>query len=122
MSVPTYGEMRTRAERIADGNLKERIIDGLEFLQVQYGKSFAEQINCDTLDLSEGYHCVLGQLGGGHFDEALLFFEKDVDWATAHGFYVPWRPEQTSYDYQAWAVLDDAWHAVLCDKEAIPTY
>lgn len=114
MSKPTYDEMRTRAQRIYDDDVKAGVLAGIKVLQKEYGDEWVDKINCDTLDLSEGAQCVLGQVCGD-FDygvEALTDDgEYDLEWAQEHGFY----SEDGEYEK-----LDEAWHAVLCDKEHVP--
>lgn len=115
MSTPTYGEMRTRAERIYDEIIKERVLAGLEALQRDYGDAWVEKIDCEELDLSNEAQCVLGQVYGS-FDDGLSEIVPEGNtahliWARDHGFY------DDDCDYSD---LDEAWHAILCDKEAIP--
>lgn len=112
MSKPTYGEMRTRAERVYDSEVRDAVLAGLTVLQDKFGDGWEREINCDTLDMSEGAHCVLGQIYGDYDEgvEQMLDGDYDNDWTVDHGF-------NTNGDFQN---LDEAWHAVLCDKEAIP--
>lgn len=114
MSKPTYGEMRTRAERIRDEAVKTGVLAGIKFLQAHYGDEWVERIDCEALDLSNGSRCILGQLEG-EYDDGISMLAPDWadgnEWAASHGFY--------DYD-DSYGHLDEAWHAVLCDKEAIP--
>ena len=113
MSKPTYGEMRTRAERIADQKVKDAVLAGLSALQAAHGDGWVEEINCRSLNLAHSEFCVLGQIYGEYEDgvEAMCGRDGayDHDWAVEHGFNT-----DGSFD-----VLDDAWHVVLCDKEAV---
>lgn len=104
----TYSEMRTRAERLRDEKIKKQVLKGLKTLQKKHGDDWVEKIDCETLDLSEGAQCVLGQVYGD-FDLGVdsLHGEWDLEWAEKRGFY------RDSGDYDD---IDKAWHVVLCDK------
>ena len=112
MSKPTYGEMRTRAERVYDAEVKESVLAGLAVLQAAWGDGWVERINCATLDLASESRCVLGQLYGDYESGCAALAEEDLDddWGTYYGFNTYGNMEE----------LDDAWHAVLCDKEETP--
>lgn len=117
MSKPTYGEMRTRAERIYDEVLKIRILAGLEALQAEFGDEWVEKIDCETLDLSSGSECVLGQTCGGYMEGVVMLNKEgkyNAQWASSHGF------TALNGGCESWWELDESWHAILCDKQPIP--
>lgn len=122
MSKPTYGEMRTRAQRIFDWQIKERVLAGIEVLREKHGDSFVDYIDCATLDLSDGAWCVLGQLYGGYVEGVRVIcptglgsIDQDI-WAEDHGFYLPLEEGDDGGEYED---LTEAWLTVLCDKEEI---
>lgn len=68
----TYGEARTRAEKICDEILKARIIRGMELLREKWGEDFVDHIDPGTLSLASPNYCVLGQL----YDNAEVTIEQ----------------------------------------------
>lgn len=113
MSMPTYGEMRSRAEQFYDENVKKKVLLGLKALQEQHGPGWEDEINCARLDLRSASQCVLGQVYGS-FDDGLdqlvglVGEDEQIDWSIRHGFSILGYSE-------SWERLDEAWHQVLCD-------
>lgn len=58
----TYEAMRSNAERIADANLKERVLKGIEVLNEKFGPNWVDEIDPSELLLSSPTQCVLGQV------------------------------------------------------------
>lgn len=62
MARLTYGEMRTNAEKIADEEIKDRILAGIDVLNEKFGPDWVDHVDVTTLDLSSPNACVLGQV------------------------------------------------------------
>lgn len=118
MSRLNYEQMRSRAERAADARVKERVLQGLAVLQEKYGDAWVEKIDCESLDLRDEAQCVLGQVCGNYFEGVKDLRDSgsySQAWAVDHGFNI--FEDHDRHDAEAeWDALDDAWHAVLCDK------
>lgn len=108
----TYGDMRSRATRIADERLKFRVLAGLEALREEFGDDFADHIDPAKLDMSDVQWCVVGQAlrDGDRFKISnpaiatfshMLGLDEDVD---------------ATYD-----TLDNTWLYVLGHEPADPT-
>lgn len=103
--IPTYGEMRSRAEKIQDAQLKASVLAGLGLLQEKHGASWVEHIDCATLDLTLSESCVLGQVYGD-YDEGREKLGLNNRSAATYGFFT----------FGPWGFLQEAWRTVLCGK------
>lgn len=110
----TYGEMRSRTEKINDAIIKRRVQAGLLELEDRYGDDWVEKIDCKRLNLASSSQCVLGQVCGD-FDEGVVMVhgEWDSGWAEDHGFLIR-DPGDVDID-DAYVDLTVAWKTVLCD-------
>lgn len=104
----TYGEMRSRAEKIEDKKIKERVLTGLLLLQERWGDEWADHIDLRTLDMGNGSYCVLGQLYGSYMTG---LSSLGINSGRDFGFDVNRKFSARSYvEYDA---LDVAWKSVL---------
>jgi len=113
----TYEQQRSRAQRIEDESIRERVLRGLEVVRARYGDDWADHIEPADLDLQSGSCCVLGQLQmhingvyGEPYWHALREIDGDVEEnPSAFGFDAV--VGQTA-EYEA---LTDAWLLVIED-------
>jgi hypothetical protein len=112
--MPTYDELRTNAEKIADAAVKKRVLQGLELLHVKYGDDWIDHIDPTTLDMANSRFCVLGQVYGDYEQGVVALdineidgYEADYGFMNAHGY--------QSYDgrYISFEELDEAWLTVI---------
>jgi len=104
----TYDEIRTAEQVEHDAEVKARVEQGMALLQVKFGEDWVEHINCETLDLSDGAECVLGQLYDS-YDEGTDVLGLDQWGAANHGFDVAPVPDGITHDD-----LQAAWEEVIC--------
>lgn len=71
----TYEEARTPEQVALDREVLNRVLKGIEILKEEYGDDWVDKINLDTLRLSSGISCVLGQLNGGDFCKGISKFQ-----------------------------------------------
>lgn len=113
----TYGEQRSAAAKIADEELKERVLRGLEVVRERYGDDWVDHIDPLRLDLSSPTRCVLGQLesqhtGGMAGNDPFMFAIAAIDGDVENdpfmfGFDTD---EEGEYGYSE---LTEAWLAVI---------
>jgi hypothetical protein len=79
-----------------------------------------ERINTETLDMPDGYHCILGQLYAGYWNGVkILGFDSHNCQAVAHGFTLPYKSMASDEDVsEEWALLDLAWILLINDRRA----
>lgn len=65
MTAPsrTYGEARSAEETATDREILNKVLNGIELLKKKYGDDWVDKIDLETLQLSSGTRCVLGQVG-----------------------------------------------------------
>lgn len=66
---------------------EDRVIKGAAVLDASAPRLWREMIDLNTLDLSDGEDCVLGQVFGTYVD-GLTALELPEDEAEEHGFYL----------------------------------
>lgn len=69
---------------IVDLSPGARVARGMLYIQRTYPNALSI-VDIDTLDISDGMHCVLGQLHG-QYSDAPEIFRTEADWRQAHGF------------------------------------
>lgn len=62
INVPTPGELRTDEEKETDAVVLARVKRGIALLEAKHGPGWVDHIDADTLMMSSGSRCVLGQL------------------------------------------------------------
>lgn len=107
----TFRDQRSAAERIADEQIKERVLLGLEFLKQEHGEAWVDHIDPERLDLSDASCCVLGQLGG--FNEnvnKIVRATGDINGDARRGFNCGEPDDDADAEFEA---LTQAWRAVI---------
>lgn len=106
----TYGEMRSRAEKIGDAKLKERVLTGLLLLQERWGDDWVDHINPHMLSMSSSHYCVLGQLYGNYATglKALQLLN-----GVEFGFEMDRADVNRLWKKREYKELDKAWKSVI---------
>jgi hypothetical protein len=109
-----YRDLRTRAEEIADAELKERILKGIALLEKEHGPDWVDKIDPATLLLNSPTRCVLGQLYG---DYARGCQKLALLSGVEYGFAIALTERELRSDLQAalrgWNKLTEAWKVVI---------
>lgn len=109
----TYEQMRSNAERIADAQLKERVLAGLAALEAEHGPGWEDLIYPAELHMLDCSYCVLGQVYGSYEVglEALSPTGKLADSdGVALGFCRAWTDDGPR---EEWEDLEAAWLLTL---------
>jgi len=109
----TYGELRTRTEKIADLAVRERVQRGLVVLHEVYGDDWVDHIDPAELMMGNTKSCILGQIEGkligGGYQDGLTRIDGMVEEA-------PWDygfDALTGSQGDGYGQLDAAWRLVL---------
>lgn len=106
----TPGEMRSNAEKIADANLKKRVLAGIEALREEYGDDFADYITPANLNMRNTMSCMVGQCEAETGRNSyLLSYPQDLA-LDIEGYYVYTQTQAERAEYRQ---LNEAWLTVL---------
>lgn len=103
-----YGDMRSRADKIEDAVMKERIIKGIDLLEKTHGPGWADAIDLGTLDLSSTSMCVLGQVYSGHVADSYSYGANKLGISGSQYGFDTWDDEDVTMEK-----LQHAWELVL---------
>ena len=85
-------------------NFRERVRNGIKFLNSKYGRVWRKKVDLDSLDLRISCNCVLGQLEGSYTAGVNKW---NLSTPGAEGFGFGFFLEDASYEQ--WNRLTDTW-------------
>lgn len=120
----TFEEQRTETEKLYDEAVLARVKAGIAFCEATYGPGWVDKIDMETLCLSDGSRCVLGQLEGPrrhYYTDALgkkRWFLRGGYFEACNKYFGGGDGNDMGFcvDGEEWKELQECWEDMLTPK------